>query len=55
MGVAAGATAFQFWTVDPLASKLLWPYLFWISYATALNTYIFANNPDPSKEGDRKD
>eukprot|EP00212_Chloropicon_laureae_P003285 CAMPEP_0197486650 /NCGR_PEP_ID=MMETSP1311-20131121/1618_1 /TAXON_ID=464262 /ORGANISM="Genus nov. species nov., Strain RCC856" /LENGTH=160 /DNA_ID=CAMNT_0043029859 /DNA_START=33 /DNA_END=515 /DNA_ORIENTATION=- len=55
MGVAAGATAFQFWTVDPLASKLLWPYLFWISYATALNTYIFVNNPPRKDNKEQKD
>ena len=52
MGVAVGATAHSFWPVDPLASKLLWPYLFWVSYATALNTYIYINNPPSSKKDD---
>mmetsp|Transcript_17925 Transcript_17925/g.36866 ORF Transcript_17925/g.36866 Transcript_17925/m.36866 type:complete len:163 (-) Transcript_17925:77-565(-) len=50
MGVTVGATAHSFWPVDPLASKLLWPYLFWVSYATALNTYIYINNPPSSKK-----
>ena len=54
MGIATGATAMAFWDVDPLASKLLFPYLFWISYATALNTYIYVNNPPKKKEEDKE-
>jgi len=55
MGVAVAATAASFWPVDPLASKLLFPYLFWVSYATALNAYIFVHNPkQEGGEGEKK-
>ena len=56
MGVAVAATAASFWPVDPLASKLLFPYLFWVSYATALNAYIFVHNPkQEGGEGEKKE
>eukprot|EP00213_Chloropicon_mariensis_P001113 CAMPEP_0197470328 /NCGR_PEP_ID=MMETSP1309-20131121/992_1 /TAXON_ID=464262 /ORGANISM="Genus nov. species nov., Strain RCC998" /LENGTH=160 /DNA_ID=CAMNT_0043007087 /DNA_START=41 /DNA_END=523 /DNA_ORIENTATION=- len=51
MDVAAGATALEFYKVDPLSGMLLFPYLVWISYATALNAYIYKHNEgDDSKK-----
>lgn len=52
LGVAVGITSHAFYAVDPLASKLLWPYLFWVSYATALNAYIYLNNPPQTGDKD---
>ena len=50
MAVAIAATILSFSAVDPLAAKLLCPYLAWVCYATALNAWIYANNPPPKKE-----
>merc|ERR1711934_1258632 len=52
LGVAVGITSHAFYAVDPLASKLFWPYLFWVSYATALNAYIYLNNPPQTGDKD---
>jgi tryptophan-rich sensory protein len=49
LDVGVAATAHSFWGVDPLASKLMWPYMAWVSYATALNAYIWWHNPPPKQ------
>jgi len=38
------ATVVLAWRVDRVASVLLWPYLAWVSFATALNAAIFLMN-----------
>lgn len=38
------ATVALAWRVDRVASVLLWPYLAWVSFATALNAAIFLMN-----------
>lgn len=42
--LAIAATARAFWKIDRTASALLWPYLAWVSFATALNASIAARN-----------
>ncbi|KAI1308984.1 Translocator protein [Halotydeus destructor] len=37
-------TMFTFYQVNPLATYLMIPYLIWISYASTLTIYIWANN-----------
>ena len=39
------ATTIAFWNEDRLASALLWPYLAWVSFASALNFAIWRMNP----------
>ena len=38
------ATIVLFWRIDRRASALLWPYLAWVSFATALNYGLWALN-----------
>ncbi len=38
-------TIFQFFKISKLAAYLLFPYIFWVSYATALNFEIWRLNP----------
>ena len=42
--VAILATSIEFWRAVPAAGWLLLPYLFWVSYATALNFSIWRLN-----------
>lgn len=37
-------TIIQFWKIDKRAAYLLLPYLFWVSFATLLNFYIWMLN-----------
>lgn len=39
------ATVAAFYRVDPTAAYLLVPYVAWLMLATALTTYLYANNP----------
>jgi benzodiazapine receptor len=39
------ATLVAFWRVRPLAGILLLPYLFWVSFAAALNLAVWQLNP----------
>lgn len=39
------ATIITFWRLVPLAGLLLVPYLAWVTYATALTTSVWLNNP----------
>ena len=39
------ATHIAFWRIRPLAGVLLIPYLFWVSFATALNYAVWKLNP----------
>lgn len=39
------ATLVSFWRVRPLAGVLLIPYLFWVSFASALNYFLWQHNP----------
>jgi tryptophan-rich sensory protein len=39
------ATLVCFWRVRPLAGALLTPYLLWVSFASALNYYLWQLNP----------
>ncbi|NNL06688.1 MAG: tryptophan-rich sensory protein [Gammaproteobacteria bacterium] len=39
------ATLVAFWRVRPLAGALLIPYLFWVSFASALNYSVWQLNP----------
>tara|TARA_R110001592_G_scaffold336960_1_gene622751 strand:+ start:14932 stop:15429 length:498 start_codon:yes stop_codon:yes gene_type:complete len=39
------ATLVSFWRVRPLAGALLIPYLFWVSFASALNYFLWQHNP----------
>jgi tryptophan-rich sensory protein len=39
------ATLISFWRVRPLAGALLVPYLLWVSFASALNFYVWQLNP----------
>ena len=41
--ITALATAILFFTIDKTAGLLFIPYLAWLGYATALNTYIVSN------------
>ena len=43
---AIAATATAFWRIDRTASALLWPYLAWVSFASALNATIAARNEE---------
>jgi tryptophan-rich sensory protein len=36
-----GVTIVRFWSLDRLASALLWPYLAWIGFASALNAALW--------------
>lgn len=38
------ATLLSFWRVSPLAGALMLPYLLWVTYASALNYYIWKLN-----------
>lgn len=40
------ATLIGFWRVRPLAGALLVPYLVWVSFASALNYFIWQLNPE---------
>ncbi len=37
-------TIFHFWKLSKTAAILLWPYLFWVSFASILNAAIFKLN-----------
>ncbi|MBN2438419.1 MAG: tryptophan-rich sensory protein [Deltaproteobacteria bacterium] len=39
------ATLLAFWRIRPLAGALLFPYLLWVSFASALNYLIWHLNP----------
>lgn len=39
------ATIVAFWRIKPLAGALLVPYLLWISFASALNYFVWQLNP----------
>ena len=39
------ATLLAFWRVRPLAGALLIPYLMWVSFAAALNFFVWQLNP----------
>lgn len=43
--VAVALTTWTFWQVAPLAGWLMAPYLFWVSYAGALNFALWRMNP----------
>ncbi|KAL2603184.1 hypothetical protein R1flu_017162 [Riccia fluitans] len=43
--VAVAWTIFLFYQVNHAAAYLLIPYILWVTLATALNGYIFKNNP----------
>jgi tryptophan-rich sensory protein len=42
--VAIVATIFAFWPLDRLAAILMWPYLAWVGFASALNLSVFLLN-----------
>ena len=44
--IAIVATIICFWRVKPLAGALLIPYLVWVSFASALNYFMWQLNPD---------
>jgi tryptophan-rich sensory protein len=48
MWLAILATLAAFWTVRPLASWLLIPYLAWVTFASALNAAVWRLNRDRS-------
>ena len=48
MWVSIVATISVFWQIDPLAAKLLVPYIAWVSFATFLNFTIWRLNRSPS-------
>lgn len=39
------ATVIAFWRIRPLAGALLVPYLLWVSFASALNYFVWQLNP----------
>jgi len=39
------ATVISFWRIRPLAGALLLPYLLWVSFASALNFWVWQLNP----------
>jgi tryptophan-rich sensory protein len=39
------ATVIAFWRTRPLAGVLLVPYLLWVSFASALNYWVWQLNP----------
>ncbi len=43
-GLILGTTV-SFWRVRPLAGALLWPYLAWVTFATALTFATWQRNP----------
>ncbi|MEM9405193.1 MAG: TspO/MBR family protein [Acidobacteriota bacterium] len=43
--VLVAATAVQFWRHSRIASTLLWPYLGWVAFASALNLAMWRLNP----------
>lgn len=43
--VAVFGTMLSFWQALPLAGWLIAPYLFWVTYAGALNWWIWRRNP----------
>ncbi len=45
MWLLIAATIVAFWRVKPPAAVLLLPYLGWVSYASALNWYVWQHNP----------
>jgi tryptophan-rich sensory protein len=45
LGILLIATLISFWRIRPLAGVLLFPYLLWVSFASALNYSIWQLNP----------
>ncbi|MEL6977628.1 MAG: TspO/MBR family protein [Pseudomonadota bacterium] len=43
---AVAACVVVFFQIEPLAGWLFLPYLIWVSYAAALNYWIYKHNPD---------
>jgi translocator protein len=43
--VLIAATVMAFWRIRPLAGLLLLPYLMWVTFASALNYFIWHLNP----------
>lgn len=47
--VAVLATAIVFWTLDPIAGALMFPYVVWLTVASALNAAVIVLNPDEGR------
>lgn len=45
--IAVVLTTVLFWRADPVAGYLMAPYVLWVSYAGALNLWIWRENPQP--------
>ncbi|KAK9809446.1 hypothetical protein WJX73_008489 [Symbiochloris irregularis] len=45
----AALTASKFYKVDPLAGKLMLPYVAWLAFANALNYAVWQLNPQQAK------
>ena len=43
--VAVLGTLVSFWVVEPFSGLLIAPYLVWVTYAGALNFWIWRKNP----------
>ena len=46
MDIAAAATMYSFFQINPVAGMLMVPYQMWLTLATALNYSIAMNNED---------
>jgi len=53
LDVAAAATMYAFFQINPLAGAIMVPYQIWLTLATALNYRIAMDNPDePEKKSE---